>query len=188
MRPADDPEFFRRPPPPGRSRESTLRLDGAGRFWHEGQLVEHSGMARSFAAWVDRHPHDGRFILNNGYDWSYLEVEDTPCHVRALHPAALHPLHPAASHPLHRAAPVLELTDGSREPLDPRALWIGEDGVLRCLVRGGRLAARFSQSAQLALAPYLVETPEGGFALRLGSGLCPVASEPPAEIAGVRGG
>lgn len=189
MRPADDPEFFRRPPPPGRSRESTLRLDRLGRFWHDGRPVEHPGMARSFAAWVDRHPDDGRFILNNGYDWSYLEVEDAPCHVRALRSPALQSslaaLPSAAAEPPGSTlppagVPVLALTDGSHEPLDPRHVWLGTDGALRCLVRGGRWVARFSQAAQLALAPYLGETPEGGVALSFGGALYPIASEPPA--------
>ena len=78
MRPGDHPEFFRFPAPEGRSRESSIVLDAQGRFHHDGELVEHPGMARAFASWIDRHPDDGRFILNNGYDWSYFRVEDVP--------------------------------------------------------------------------------------------------------------
>src|SRR5690606_13637499 len=132
VKPADHPEFFLRPPPPGRSRESTLRLDREGRFWHDGRRVEHPGMARSFAAWMDRHPVDGRFILNNGYDWTYLEVEDAPCHVRTLYgrpasapaPSAPAPSAPAPSAPApsgdgHPEQPWLEPAAGSQEPLAP---------------------------------------------------------------------
>src|SRR5205809_4885030 len=78
MRPGDHPEFFRFPAPEGRSRESSIVLDREGRFHHNGALVEHPGMARAFASWIDLHPDDGRFILNNGYDWSYFRVEDVP--------------------------------------------------------------------------------------------------------------
>lgn len=163
MKPGDHPEFFLRPPPPGRSRESTIRLDRQGRFWHDGRLVEHAGMARSFASWVDRHPLDGRYVLNNGYDWSYFEVEDAPFHVRAFHA---------------EPTPEIELTDGSREPLDPEGLWVGEGDALYCRVRGGRFFARFSPGAQLALAPYLEETAVGEPALRLGERLFPIASTP----------
>lgn len=173
MKPADHPEFFLRPPPPGRSRESTLRLDREGRFWHDGKRVEHGGMAQSFASWMDRHPVDGRFILNNGYDWSYLEVEDAPCHVRTLHGSGL----PAPATPAD--VPMLELTDGSREPLDPSTLWEGPEDALYCLVRGGRFPARFSRGAQLALAPYLVETSEGKVAVAIGERVHPVGSAAP---------
>ena len=78
VRPGDHPDFFRLPPPPGRSRESTIVLDAEGRFFHEGAPVTHRGMARAFASWVARHPDDGRYILSNGYDWSYFRVEDAP--------------------------------------------------------------------------------------------------------------
>jgi hypothetical protein len=59
MRPGDHPDFFRFPPPEGRSRESTLRLDAQGRFWHEGRLVEHAGLSAGLHGWIGRHPDDG---------------------------------------------------------------------------------------------------------------------------------
>ncbi len=190
MKPADHPEFFLRPPPPGRSRESTLRLDREGRFWHDGRLVEHPGMARSFAAWMDRHPADGRFILNNGYDWTYLEVEDAPCHVRTLHARTVPPRTPpipggGLSGDSAPGEPWLELADGSQEPLDPSTLWEGAGGALYCLVREGRFSARFSQAAQLALEPYLVETSEGKVAVAVGRRLHPVG---PAPVGSTPGG
>ena len=56
MLPVEHPEFFRRPPPPGQSRESSIRLDADGRFWHAGELVRHPGMQAAFATWIRRHP------------------------------------------------------------------------------------------------------------------------------------
>lgn len=185
MRPADHPEFFTRPPPPGRSRESTLRLDREGRFWHDGELVEHPKMARSFASWLDRHPYDGRFILNNGYDWTYIEVEDAALQVRTLHASSsltgdastgqVPPKSPRTQLPDRQgstspAADLLqiELSDGSVEILDASSLWLGERDAVYCLVRQGRLPARFTPGAQLALEPYLVLTAEGQVAVRIG--------------------
>jgi hypothetical protein len=26
-------------------------------------------------SWIARHPHDGRLILTNGYDWCYFQAE-----------------------------------------------------------------------------------------------------------------
>src|SRR5580704_11018271 len=84
MKPGDHPEFFRFPAPQGASRERTIRLDAEGRFFHEGALVEHPGLAAAMHTWIRRHPDDGRFILSNGYDWTYFTVEDAPYFVRGV--------------------------------------------------------------------------------------------------------
>jgi len=84
MRPADHPEFFLRPAPDGASRESSLRLDGEGRFWHDGALVDHPRLHAALHQWITRHPTDGRFILSNGYDWTYFTVDDAPFFVKGV--------------------------------------------------------------------------------------------------------
>jgi len=143
MRPADHPEFFRFPAPEGRSRESSIVLDAGGRFHHDGRLVEHPGMARAFASWIDRHPDDGRFILNNGYDWSYFRVEDVPFFVLGVREQA--------------GRLELLLSDGSESPLDPGSLTHGPQGALYAPVKNHKFQARFTQAAQTALSPWLVE-------------------------------
>jgi len=153
MRPGDHPEFFRLPAPEGRSRESSIVLDAQGRFQHDGQLVEHPGMARAFASWIGRHPDDGRFILNNGYDWSYFRVEDVPFFVLGLREQA--------------GRPVLLLSDGSEDPLDPDRLRLGAQGALYTTVKNGEFRARFSQGAQIALGPWLVEAENGEIFLEI---------------------
>lgn len=141
MRPADHPEFFHLPPPEGRSRESSIVLDAEGRFHHAGALVEHPGMARAFASWISRHPDDGRFILNNGYDWSYFQVEDVPFFVQGLREEGNRLL--------------LALSDGTESPLDPALLAVGPRGALYTTVKAGQFRARFTQAAQIALGPWL---------------------------------
>ena len=163
MKPADHPEFFELPPPDGRSRESTIVLLSDGRFFHEGEPVQHEGMQRAFAGWIAKHPKDGRFILNNGYDWCYLRVEDTPYFVTsvlALTPEQLW----------------LELADGSREPLDPHKLGVRPSGELCVRVKGDAFVAKFSRAAQLALAPYLSEDSTGRPALSYGHASVPIPS------------
>ena len=147
MRPGDHPDFFRLPAPEGRSRESTLRLDREGRFLHEGELVTHRGMARAFASWIARHPDDGRFILTNGYDWTYFTVEGTPYFVEGVRAG--------------EDGPVLVLFDGSEELLDPKTLRLDDAGVFVTAVRGGAFDAKFMRSAQLELAEWL-EQDSGG--------------------------
>lgn len=156
MRPGDHPEFFRFPAPEGRSRESTIRLDAQGRFWHEGRLVEHAGLLAGLRSWISRHPDDGRFILTNGYDWTYFTVEDAPYFVRALRAEG--------------DRVVLALSDGTEEDWDPETSRIGAGDAVYARVkrgaRGGPYDARFTPHAQTSLAPLLVEG--DGPAVRLG--------------------
>jgi hypothetical protein len=152
MKPGEHPEFYRFPAPAGRSRESTIVLDRHGRFFHDGAPVEHVGLAAAFGSWVRRHPDDDRFILSNDYDWCYFTVEATPYFVTALETGD--------------AGPVLVLSDGSREPLDPRGATLDEDDVLRVQVKQGGAEARFSRSAQLQLEPWIDS--DAPLALRVG--------------------
>lgn len=104
-------------------------------------------MAQAFARWVSRHPENGRYILSNGYDWTYLKVEGAPLFVSGL-----------------RVAPEtvwLVLRGGAEEPLEPATLRVGEDGVVSAEVRGATMTARFTPTAQAELAPFLVEGPQG---------------------------
>lgn len=150
-RPGDHPDFFRLPPPPGRSRESTIVLDAEGRFFHDNAPVEHPGMARAFASWIGRHPDDGRYILNNGWDWSYFTVEDAPFFVEAVR--------------ANERGPLLVLSDGTEEPLAASSLRAGEGGALYVKVKGGAFEARFCRTAQLGLGPWVEEEPDGAPAL-----------------------
>lgn len=162
MKPGDHPEFFRLPPPLGQSRESGIVLDATGRFWHRGEPVEHVGMARAFASWVCRHPDDGRYILSNGYDWSYLTVEDAPFFVSAVR--------------VDGERPELVLASGESEPLDPAGLVVGRDDALYVRVKHGAFTAKLTPAAQLELAPLLVDLPDGRVGIRVGDQVFPVNS------------
>jgi uncharacterized protein len=148
VKPGDHPEFFRFPAPEGRSRESTLRLDATGRFWHDGDRVEHPGLAAAFHSWISRHPDDGRYILTNGYDWTYFTVDDAPFFVRSVR--------------IEPDRVLLLLSDGSEEPWSPESTRIGPDSALYARVktgaRGGPFEAKFTPHAQASLEPVLVES------------------------------
>lgn len=153
MRPADHPEFFLRPPPDGTSRESSLRLDGEGQFWHDGARVDHPRLHAALHQWITRHPDDGRFILSNGYDWTYFTVEDVPFFVRGLRLGD---------------EPQLLLSDGSAEPFPQSGYRLGRGGALYCPVKGRTAEARFTPSAQNALGPLLEADADGPY-LQLGA-------------------
>lgn len=154
MKPGDHPEFFRFPAPEGRSRESTIALDADGTFFHDGAPVEHDKLARAMHSWIARHPDDGRFILTNGYDWTYFTVEDAPYLVRSIR--------------VTDDDVILVLSDGTEEPWQPETTRIAPSGAMYTRVKksarfgapGSKfhdapLEAKFSRHAQLALGPLL---------------------------------
>ncbi|MEO8800339.1 MAG: hypothetical protein ABI551_20775 [Polyangiaceae bacterium] len=166
MKPGEHPEFFRFPAPEGRSRESTIRLDAEGHFFHEGERVEHSKLAASMHTWISRHPDDGRFILTNGYDWTYFTVEDAPFVVRSID--------------VTDDDVVLLLSDGTEETWAPEMTRVAASGALYTKVKRGKevgvagskmvpaeFEAKFSRHAQLALAPYLRDAAEDGSGLSI---------------------
>lgn len=163
MAPSPDDDFYRRPPPPGRSRESTIVLAKDGRFFHDGELVEHPRMGEAMHGWISRHPDDGRFILDNGYDWTYFTVEDAPYTVQAVGDDG-------------EGYPLLVLSDGTHEPLEG-GLRTGPGDSLYVRVKSGKkpgfFEAKFSRHAQAQLGPFLVESGDG-IALRTRSGAVPL--------------
>jgi hypothetical protein len=160
MKPGDHPDFFRLPPPPGRSRESRIVLDEHGRFWNGPVPIDHPGMATAFASWITTHPDDGRFVLTNGYDWTYFTVKDAPFLVRHVSTTP--------------GGPILRLFDGTEEPLDPRGVTVSEEGVLYARVKGGRFEARLSPAAHKEMVDVIVERGAGVPHVRVGAEEHPV--------------
>jgi uncharacterized protein len=162
-----DITFFRQPPPEGRSRESTIVLDARGSFLHDGVEIAHKRLASAMHTWIQRHPDDGRYILCNGYDWSYFEVLDVPFFVRALS--------------VDTDTVWLCLSDETREPLQPADTFAHPSGALYTEVKRAKSApgkpywAKFTRSAQMALAPFLVDVDgEPGLKLPSNQGLAVV--------------
>jgi hypothetical protein len=160
MKPGDHPEFFRFPAPEGRSRESSIVLGKEGRFFHEGEPVAHPGMHRAFASWLRRHPDDGRYILSNGYDWTYLTVEGPSRFVQSVRNVD--------------GRPQLELLDGLEARLDPSALRVDAQGRLSVGLAEGE-PATFTAAAQLQLAPWLEER-AGNIGISVNGEFSPIAS------------
>ena len=128
--------------PPGFSRETTIRRDDEGRWFHDGILVTNPKVAQAFDRWIDVDP-GGRFILKNDINWAFVTVEGAPMTVISA-----------------RVGPqgiTLWLSDDRCESLNPDTVRQGPDGRVYCSVRDGRLTARFSRRAVLDLAPALEE-------------------------------
>lgn len=141
--------------------ESGLSIDLEGRFRHRGDTITH---ARTLEVlWRSlRRCRDGRYQVRIGRESAYVRIDDAPYGVRG---ATVEP-----------GGPLLHLTDGSTEPLDPSTLRLGRDGVLRCTVKGGH-RARFCRAAQASLGQLLEEPEPGRYRLPLAGRHWPIPVE-----------
>ena len=133
-----------------RFRQTGIRLDREGRFWHEGEEITHEGFRRALLRWLDR-LDDGRPILRlDERRYAYVDVDDTELLARGAR--------------WDGDRLILALNDGTEEELAYDTLRVRADHSLTCHVRDGRLAARITTPAYQVLAQRVVEIP-GGFAL-----------------------
>ena len=136
----------------GRTRETDIRRDAAGRWWKGDERIDHPGLVRSFDGWIDR-AEDGRFCLSNDINWAYFALEGPAYFVESV--------------ALHAGGVTLHLSGDRVEELDPSSLRQDELGALWCDVREGRCPARFDNHAAAALSSLIDEDAEGVL-LRIG--------------------
>jgi hypothetical protein len=131
-------------------RQSGIRLDSDGRFWHEGAEVVHHGLRAALWRWLDRNP-DGRWVLRlDDKRFVYLDVDDAPFVVRSLR--------------WHGDRAIVRLSDDSEEELAYASLHLRGNGQPYCTVKG-RFDARLATAAWSALAEHI-----DGDVLRAGGG------------------
>jgi hypothetical protein len=149
------------------TRESTIRLDDRGRFFHDGERVEHEGLERAMHTWLRRHPNDGRWVLENGWDWCYVQVDLAPFFVRTARIDGTH----------LRG----QLSDDADVDIAPTSLCIDDGGALWCDVHGeregGPFPARFDAYATAGLGD-AIDDEAGTLVLRLGDARTPIARRP----------
>jgi hypothetical protein len=138
-----------------RFRQTGIRLDREGRFWHEGAEVTHAGFRRALLRWLDVLEYGRPILRLDERRYAYVDVEDA--HLLAV----------SARWEGDRA--FLRLNDESEEELDYGSLAIGAGDALYCAVRGGRLRARVTTRAYQVLAER-IEADGDRFLLRAAGG------------------
>jgi len=124
-----------------------LRLDRAGRLWHQDEEVTHPRLRQAILRWLDVRD-DGRDLVRlDDTRYAYVDVEDA--HLRAT----------SARWDGDRV--ILHLDDDSEEELDYATLATGAGGALYARVRGGRLRARLTTAAHQVLTRGIVEDSSG---------------------------
>ena len=96
--------------------------------------ITHPRLHAAFLAGVRWAEAERTFVVQLGHFRGWLEVEDTAFFVTAY----------------DAATGELELSDRTREALDPATLTVDQDDAFRCTVKA-RFAARFTRAAQAHL-------------------------------------
>jgi uncharacterized protein len=159
----------------GMSRETTIRRDAQGRWFHDGEPLEHVSLTRAFDRWVER-AEDGRYCLKNDINWAYITLEGPPYFVRSVQ------IGPGGQ-------VQLALSNDTHEPLRAETLRMGEDGALYCDVSDGALPARFDRHAATQLEPLIGEDERGVYVEVAGRRVRPpVVNDPLAPLGAGAGG
>jgi uncharacterized protein len=138
----------------GLTRETNIRRDANGRWFNEGEPLEHANLARAFDRWVAL-AEDGRYCLKNDINWAYFTLEGPPLFVRALRFDA-------------QNEPRVRYSNDVEGLLDPASLRQGHDGALYCTARENGLCARFDAHAAQQLEQVLGEDETGVYLVLTG--------------------
>ncbi len=133
----------------GRTRETRIRRDDAGRWFNGDDPITHVLLTRAFDEWLVPAPDgSGRWCLSNDINWAYVTLEGPPRFVRSVE--------------VDSDVIRLSLSDGRSVPLDAATLREGPDGALYCDVGEG-LVARFDRHAAMQLEDLIDEDEQGVF-------------------------
>jgi len=119
-----------------------LVIDKDGRWFQNGAEIIHPEIYRMFTGLLEK-TADGGYRVQFGREICSVEVEDAPFVVQCVNEEAERRI-------------VIQLSDGSLEPLDPERFWIGSENVPYCKVKEGKFHARFSRPAYYQLARHIV--------------------------------
>lgn len=123
-----------------------LFIDKEGRWFQNGAEIIHPHVYQEFCRALEKVPGGG-YRVRMGRETCGVEVEDAPFVVSRVVEN-------------HSRELMVQLNDGSIEPLDPSEVWIGEDNIPYSTVKQGEFHARFSRPAYYQLAEYIKEDPD----------------------------
>ncbi len=142
-----------------------ILIDKEGRMFHEGAEMTNKGINGFLLSKLSLNGQ-GQYIIELKDQKCWVEVEDTPLVIQRVTEDG-------------SGNPVLSLTDGREEPLDPALVWTGPKNVLYTKVRQGTIPARFNRPAYYQAAEWIRET-DHGFALVVGGRMYPIQEGHPA--------
>jgi len=125
-----------------RARDHEIRLDREGRWTYRGAPVANAKVVALFNRSI-RRTTDGDWVLHVGKDIHPIIIEDTPYFVERID--------------LEGKDPIVFLSDGTAEILDPTSVRYEPVGRLYCRVKEATTSARFTWNAYHGLADVMDE-------------------------------
>lgn len=129
-------------------------VDEEGNWYHNGSKIIREDIIRLFLENITLEEGRG-FVINYRGNRCLLDASDTPFIIARVD------RHQETKHGEERIMLKLRYIE-EPELLDPATLWVGQDNVLYCRIRNGRLPARFSRPAYYQLAEWIEEDPASG--------------------------
>lgn len=115
-----------------RKNQEEIRLDEHGN-WYQGEFPILHDRTIQFLHRNINIDEEGRYYLSGEDRPVYFKVDDAPYQITKIEKTIVGLL--------------INLTDESVELLEPQSLWRGKNDALYCLVKGGKLPAKFTRSA-----------------------------------------
>ncbi|MCZ6602808.1 MAG: hypothetical protein O6952_07375 [Planctomycetota bacterium] len=112
-----------------------LRLDHRGRWLQDGEEITHRRILRALHQGIRREA-SGEYSVQIGWQKAIVQVDECPYFVRSLGFVV-------------GELPILNLSDGSEERLDPSTLNLAREDALFCRVKGNAHRARFLPAAMM---------------------------------------
>ena len=112
--------------------------------------VTHPGVKKYFSSILRK--ENKEYVLDDGRQQVKVKVEDTPFYVEAIREK--------------EGKIFLVINDGTIEELNPETLKIMPDNSFVCLIKGGKIPAKFTLSAYWQIVEHVTEK-EDGFYLKI---------------------
>ena len=123
-----------------------IRIDRNGVWYFQGAEIIRRDILEMFYSTMEM-DELGRYVLRMGKEVCVLEVEDTPWIVKGIDFIPGSEENPPAFQ--------IRLSDNSTENLNLDELWMNEENVFYCKVKGGKFIARFSRNAYYEFSKYI---------------------------------
>ena len=115
-----------------------IRIDRNGVWYFQGAEIIRQDIVEMFYSNLEK-DEQGRYLIRMGKEVCWLEVEDTPWIVKRVDLVS-----GPGDNPSHFN---IRLSDNSVEVLNLDELWMSNENVIYCKIKGGNFNARFSRPA-----------------------------------------
>lgn len=128
------------------SADTHIWIDKDGRWFYENSEIIHPAVLELFCDSLDI-DENGKYRIIIGHELCYIEVEDAPLIVRSISGDS-------------RCGISMVLNNRRSEPLNPEAIFIGENNILYARLESG-ITVKFSRPAYYSLALMMEESENG---------------------------